>query len=54
MTSLFEVSRPLPGARFGGTVSLAGDGRGDARAVIAAAEASPQALPEALARCDGL
>jgi taurine dioxygenase len=51
MTSAFEITRPLPGAQFGGIVRLAGGG---AEAVIAAAEATPQAMPEALAACDGL
>jgi taurine dioxygenase len=51
MTSAFEIARPLPGARFGGTIRLTG---GDARTVIAAGEAAPNALPEALAECDGL
>jgi taurine dioxygenase len=55
MTSVFDITRPLSGARFGGIVRLAGaDGRGDARTVIAAAEASPQAPSEALTQCDGL
>ena len=52
MTGAFEIHRPLPGARFGGTVRL-GKG-GGARAVIAAAEAAPGALPDALAACGGL
>ena len=52
MTSPFEISRPLPGASFGGTVGLAGGG--GAAAVIAAAEAAPDSLTEALAACGGL
>ena len=55
MSNFFEIIRPLPGARFGGTVRLAGkDGEGDASAVIEAAEASPSALPDAFADCGGL
>ncbi len=55
MTSGFELIRPLPGARFGGTVRLAGEGRrGDAGDIIAAAEDAPNALSEALAECGGL
>jgi taurine dioxygenase len=55
MTSGFELIRPLPGARFGGMVRLAGEGiRGDAGDIIAAAEDSPNALSEALAECGGL
>jgi len=51
MASRFEITHPLPGATFGGIVSLAG---GDAHAVIAAAEAEPKFLPGALADCGGL
>ena len=55
MTSLFEVTKPLPGARFGGIARLASSPRqNDARAVIAAAEAEPEALSGALADCGGL
>jgi taurine dioxygenase len=54
MTSVFEINRPLPGARFGGIVHLAGYRRAAARAFIGAAEASPGALSDALAQCDGL
>ena len=55
MTSLFEVTKPLPGARFGGTVRLAASaGESDADALAAAAEAEPGALADALARCGGL
>jgi taurine dioxygenase len=53
MTSAFEVKKPLPEARFGGTARLAG-GTGDALAIIEAAEAAPEFLPQALAECDGL
>ena len=50
MSNSLEITRPLPGARFGGTVRLAGKGgQSDARAVIDAADAAPNALPEALA-----
>ena len=49
---IFDITHPLPGASFGGAVSLA-DG-GGAHAVIAAAEADPQVLPDALAASDGL
>jgi len=52
MTAPFEITRPLPGACFGGIASLARSG--DALAVIEAAEAFPRSLPEALAACDGL
>jgi taurine dioxygenase len=48
----FEITRPLPGARFGGILSLAGGG--GAHAVIEAAEKSPKFLGEALAECEGL
>ena len=48
----FELRKPLPGAGFGGVVSLpGGDGAG---AVIVAAEAAPDALPAALAEASGL
>ena len=55
MTGVFEVTRPLPGANFGGTVRLANAaGSGPAQGVIAAAETDPQALSRALAECGGL
>jgi taurine dioxygenase len=53
MTDAFKITRPLPGARFGGAVRLAGQS-GDAEAVIAAAETSPDALSAALTECEGL
>jgi taurine dioxygenase len=46
-----KITRPLPGAQYGGVISLAD---GDAHAVIEAAEKSPKFLGEALAECDGL
>jgi taurine dioxygenase len=52
MTSAFEITKPLPGAQFGGTVRLTGGGT--AHKVIAAAEATPEFLPTVLAECDGL
>jgi taurine dioxygenase len=55
MSDSVNITQPLPGARFGGTVRFAGkSGESDARAVIDAAEASPQALSEVLAQCGGL
>ena len=55
MTSLFELARPLPGAKFGGRVRLGrADGPGDAHAFIATAEAEPEGLSGALAQSDGL
>ncbi len=48
----FDLQRPLPGARFGGTLRLRG--APDAHALIAAAEADPAALPRALADSSGL
>jgi taurine dioxygenase len=48
----FELTRPLPGANFGGRVTLTGGG--DAMDVVLAAEASPAALPTALAESGGL
>jgi taurine dioxygenase len=54
MGSGFEITGPLPGARFGGMVRLRGAAAGDAHAVVAAAEAAPEALPAALADSDGL
>ncbi len=52
MTDAFHLDRPLPGARFGGRVSLA-EGSG-APALITAAEADPTALPRLLAESGGL
>jgi taurine dioxygenase len=52
MVGKFDVTRPLPGATFGGTMSVAGGA--DARTVIAAAEATPKFLLDALVACDGL
>ena len=55
MTSMFDLTRPLPGAKFGGRVRLGRtDAPGDARAFIAAAEVEPEVLSEALAQSDGL
>jgi len=55
MSGSFEITRPLPGANYGGTLRVCdADGGGDARAVIAAAETAPGALQEALALCGGL
>jgi taurine dioxygenase len=48
----FEIVRPLPGAQYGGVVSL--QGGGDARAIIAAAESSPEFLGQILGECGGL
>jgi len=56
MSGGFE-RRPLPGARFGGVVRLAGAaeaGAPYAEALVAAAEAAPDALPAALAESTGL
>ena len=53
MSNPFDIIRPLPGARFGGSIRL-GDGRNRAQAVIEAAESSPGALTAALAQCGGL
>src|SRR5262245_44781974 len=52
MNDAFEVTRPLPGAQFGGSVSLKGGG--NAHALIAAAEAEPDFLLQALVDNDGL
>ena len=49
MTSRLEITRPLPGATFGGVLS-----GGDAHSVIAAVEAAPSTLLDALVACDGL
>jgi len=54
MSNSLEVSRPLPGVHFGGTLRLTDVAHSNARDVIAATEASPQALSDALAQCDGL
>lgn len=49
------VSRPLPEATFGCSVTLRDGGTGDhARAVLAAVEADPDALPRALTAANGL
>lgn len=53
MSNSFEITRPLPGAGFGGMVRLA-RGESDARALIDAAEVSSNALPDVLAQCGGL
>lgn len=52
MSDPFELSQPLAGATFGGTLRLAG--QVGAEALLVAAEASPGALTAALARCHGL
>jgi taurine dioxygenase len=52
MSDGFALTTPLPGAGFGGTLTLpAAPG---AAAMIAAAEADPAALPRALAQASGL
>jgi taurine dioxygenase len=48
----FELIRPLPGANFGGCLSLNGDA--DARQTVLAAEAARETLPRALAESGGL
>lgn len=53
MGNPFDITRPLPGASFGGSIRL-GDGQNDARGLIEAAESSPGALTGALAQCGGL
>src|SRR5947209_6867390 len=53
MSNPFEITQPLPGARFGGSLRVR-DGRNDARAVIEVAEESPGALTDVLAQCGGL
>ena len=50
--SRFQFELPLPGARFGCRVRLAGET--GAQAMIHAAEAEPDALPRALAQASGL
>jgi len=52
MSPSFERMSPLPGANFGGILSLAG-GAG-AQAFVEAAESQLHALPEALAELEGL
>ncbi len=52
MSPSFERMSPLPGANFGGILSLAG-GAG-AQAFVEAAESEPQKLPDALAAAEGL
>jgi taurine dioxygenase len=52
MSNAFEITRPLPGAQFGGILNLKGGG--DVRAVITAAEAAPDFLLQALVAGDGL
>jgi taurine dioxygenase len=49
----FEITRPLPGATFGGIARLAA-GKSNAEAIVAAAEKTPEALPAALMECGGL
>ena len=51
MSGGFEVTRPLPGARFGAMVRLPG---ADTRGIVAAAEADPDRLPRLLAEANGL
>lgn len=51
MDSGLKIAGPLPGAQFGGIVSVQ---RPDAETLVAAAEAAPGVLPEALAQCGGL
>lgn len=52
MSEDFACVGPLPGAQFGGRISLSG-GR-SAVALVAAAEQAPEALPAALAQSQGL
>jgi taurine dioxygenase len=52
MNETIEVVRPLPGATFGGIVTLAD--KADGPAAVAYAEAKPEALASALAECGGL
>jgi taurine dioxygenase len=55
MKGPFDITRPLPGASFGGMARLISGGlAADAYKVVAAAEAAPEALPQALADCGGL
>jgi taurine dioxygenase len=53
MTSRFELTKPLPGAQFGGRLHLTGDD-GGAHSFVEAAERDPEALPRALAESHGL
>lgn len=53
MSTRFETTGPLPGAKFGSMVRMRGGGQG-ASAVVAAAEAAPGELAEALAEAKGL
>jgi taurine dioxygenase len=52
MTSAFRLSTPLPGANFGGTMALTGDG--GAHSFVRAAQKDPGALPRMLAESSGL
>lgn len=52
MTGELEITRPLPGASFGGIVSVAGGGGG--AALLTAAAKAPDFLPQALVECGGL
>jgi taurine dioxygenase len=52
MGSRFTMMRPLPGARFGGRIALAGGG--DANAFVEAAETEPETLPRMLGESGGL
>ncbi|MGE0726231.1 MAG: hypothetical protein AB7O45_17795, partial [Alphaproteobacteria bacterium] len=51
MSGGIEVTRPLPGARFGAIVRLSG---ADTRTIVAAAEAEPGLLPRLLGEANGL
>lgn len=53
MAGSFELSTSLPGAHFGGSISLAG-ATADAVRFIQAAESDPDALPRAFAATSGL
>jgi taurine dioxygenase len=52
MTSAFRISTPLPGANFGGTIALTGDG--GAESLVQAAEKDPGVLLQMLAEGQGL
>ncbi len=52
MSGRFAFSNPLPGASFGGRLSL--DGEAHAQRLVEAAETDPAALPQALAVSGGL
>jgi taurine dioxygenase len=52
MSARFELSKPLPGARFGGRVELPGGNT--AQRLVEAAERDPETLPDALAASQGL